>query len=977
MRSASEVDWRPDSERRPGSGPVDVVTRTPARSSHDRVLPGIPAWPGCASSLFVTRRGASPRPRCRATRQRTGGGRPFPRPAGSEAFLDELEERTFRFFWETRRPDDRARRPTAGRRRRSRASPRSASRSPPTRSASSAAGSRATQARERDARDAALLLRRAAGPGRPAVSRLPRLLLSLPRHGRPGTRFEQVELSTIDTALLLAGALFCQSYFDATDAGEARDPRARRLALPPRRLDAGRSRAPPALSPWLAPRGRLHRRRLARLQRGDAPLRARARLADPPDRRRRRGTAWTADLPLGRPSTARSTSASRRSSATSTRTSGSTSAASATRYMRGRGHRLLRELAPRDARAARVRDRQSRAAGAATAPTLWGLTACDGPVDVDARRSTARRGASAPTPARGVGTDVRDDGTIAPTAAGVVDALRAGDRRSRRSLAMRERYGDAPLSAVRLPRRLQSDASTFDASPCSHGQVVPGVGWFDTDYLGIDQGPILAMIENYRTELVWEIMRKNPHVARGLRRAGLHRRLAGRAGVARDGRARRCAGAPSPAAGRRLRRAGRRGDGSGPTAPLLGDGPRGRGGAASWCRVRARAPRRARAGAADPVERGAREAAHRLRRRRRCPTSRSSATPGSRSSSRSARSRRSTRRIADLGGASTRATTSPASGTPTSIDGARLRRALVRRHARALLSHATCSRAAGYAAPPRDLGRVARGDGARSRRAAAPSATPILLPLNEWEPPVDPRPAARRDAARATATATATSASPRFRRALRLLPRPLRSAARAAASAQRRSRTSTRTSPTATSRCSSAGPWNLGEFARRLPPELAGRVGDGAAARGRDGRRPGRLARRRREPGRCSRGSRAPGRGLAAGSSSSPRRAQQARFYAPDRRPAGAPLERWRDAGARRRPARGGVLAPARRARAPRRRSRSGSASRPRSREHAEAAVRGDVDARRGARRARRATSTRILEKRRWLLDRGGRSAAP
>jgi hypothetical protein len=49
---------------------------------------------------------------------------------------------------------------------------------------------------------------------------------------------------------------------------------------------------------------------------------------------------------------------------------------------------------------------------------------------------------------------------------------------------------------------------------------VPGVGWFDTDYLGIDQGPILAMVENYRTGLVWTTLRRNPHVVRGLRAAG-------------------------------------------------------------------------------------------------------------------------------------------------------------------------------------------------------------------------------------------------------------------------------------------------------------------------------------------------------------------------------------------------------------------------------------------------------------------------
>jgi hypothetical protein len=56
--------------------------------------------------------------------------------------------------------------------------------------------------------------------------------------------------------------------------------------------------------------------------------------------------------------------------------------------------------------------------------------------------------------------------------------------------------------------------------PVHHGRVVPGVGWFDTDYLGIDEGPIVAMIENYRTELVWRTMRKNLYVIRGLRRAG-------------------------------------------------------------------------------------------------------------------------------------------------------------------------------------------------------------------------------------------------------------------------------------------------------------------------------------------------------------------------------------------------------------------------------------------------------------------------
>jgi hypothetical protein len=49
---------------------------------------------------------------------------------------------------------------------------------------------------------------------------------------------------------------------------------------------------------------------------------------------------------------------------------------------------------------------------------------------------------------------------------------------------------------------------------------VPGFGWVADDYLGIDQGAILAMIENYRSAMVWRVMRTNPHLRRGLQQAG-------------------------------------------------------------------------------------------------------------------------------------------------------------------------------------------------------------------------------------------------------------------------------------------------------------------------------------------------------------------------------------------------------------------------------------------------------------------------
>lgn len=45
-------------------------------------------------------------------------------------------------------------------------------------------------------------------------------------------------------------------------------------------------------------------------------------------------------------------------------------------------------------------------------------------------------------------------------------------------------------------------------------------GWWITPYhFGVDQGPIILMIENYRTGLIWNIMQRSPYIVNGLRRA--------------------------------------------------------------------------------------------------------------------------------------------------------------------------------------------------------------------------------------------------------------------------------------------------------------------------------------------------------------------------------------------------------------------------------------------------------------------------
>jgi hypothetical protein len=149
---------------------------------------------------------------------------------------------------------------------------------------------------------------------------------------------------------------------------------------------------------------------------------------------------------------------------------------------------------------------------------IWGLTACDGPADVtvtiDGKRRTFHtywaRGCST--------TEITDDGTIAPTAA--ASSIPFAPEIAIPAVAeMQRRYGEHLFTKYGF---LDSFNPTLRTTvvPLKHGRVEPGLGWFDGDYLGIDQGPIVAMIENYRTQFVWKTMQRNPHVVRGLRRAG-------------------------------------------------------------------------------------------------------------------------------------------------------------------------------------------------------------------------------------------------------------------------------------------------------------------------------------------------------------------------------------------------------------------------------------------------------------------------
>jgi hypothetical protein len=149
---------------------------------------------------------------------------------------------------------------------------------------------------------------------------------------------------------------------------------------------------------------------------------------------------------------------------------------------------------------------------------VWGLTASNGPGDIVVKSDDGTTRKFHGYIARGAGFDeIVDDGTIVPTAAGgsiafapeiVVPAL----------MEMKTRYGHAIYNQYGF---VDAFNLSFEGKVAPQtGRIVPGLGWTDTKQLGIDQGPIVLMIENWRSDFVWSVMRKNPYIRKGLERAG-------------------------------------------------------------------------------------------------------------------------------------------------------------------------------------------------------------------------------------------------------------------------------------------------------------------------------------------------------------------------------------------------------------------------------------------------------------------------
>lgn len=131
----------------------------------------------------------------------------------------------------------------------------------------------------------------------------------------------------------------------------------------------------------------------------------------------------------------------------------------------------------------------------------WGVTASDGPPEkynFDDKKflGYAGRGTSGPD------YNYYDDGTIAPY---------------------------APLSS--LPFTPEIVLPTIKSMNIKYGKKLwgkygyydafnPTANWVDDDFLGIDEGPMLMMIENFRTGLIWNYEMKDPIIQKGLNKLG-------------------------------------------------------------------------------------------------------------------------------------------------------------------------------------------------------------------------------------------------------------------------------------------------------------------------------------------------------------------------------------------------------------------------------------------------------------------------
>ncbi|MBY0358574.1 MAG: hypothetical protein K2W82_11280 [Candidatus Obscuribacterales bacterium] len=125
----------------------------------------------------------------------------------------------------------------------------------------------------------------------------------------------------------------------------------------------------------------------------------------------------------------------------------------------------------------------------------WGWTACDGPGNY------SERGAP----------EGHDDGTIAPTAA--LSSL---------PFAPDVVMPTARHWLIERPELFDCNKGFVDAFNPGHDPN-KNSGWVDSERVGIDQGPIVLMLENFKTAMIWRYMQRNIYLRLALQKAGFRR----------------------------------------------------------------------------------------------------------------------------------------------------------------------------------------------------------------------------------------------------------------------------------------------------------------------------------------------------------------------------------------------------------------------------------------------------------------------
>ncbi|MDQ3650022.1 MAG: hypothetical protein M3458_07010 [Acidobacteriota bacterium] len=137
----------------------------------------------------------------------------------------------------------------------------------------------------------------------------------------------------------------------------------------------------------------------------------------------------------------------------------------------------------------------------------WGITASDGPGPAQRKvKGVERRFYD--YKARGIPRGL-DDGTLAPWA--VVASLPFAP--------------ELVLPSIKHFDEAYPEMTSEYGFKCSYNPTFSdgsnnNSGWVSQGYYGLDQGPIVMMIENYRTGFLWRLMRQCPYIQMGLRRAG-------------------------------------------------------------------------------------------------------------------------------------------------------------------------------------------------------------------------------------------------------------------------------------------------------------------------------------------------------------------------------------------------------------------------------------------------------------------------